>query len=281
MTHSPEAARSVLVLSNHVAMQIRLRDAMACDCRVEFVATEHELLQLMVRPACMIVIHGAPPFADARLPARLRLAQRDEKVPILVVASSREPAWLGANALIESGQVEDVIRTDTERLDSLIAAWSLHRNRCRRKVEALRLVHTSAPEPLHEFLEDLLLHDTQNLSVTAWAAAKNEGSRFALHRELAKRGVSPSTLVDVVRVLNVVTRVLEYGGDLAKGRLAALPDLRAARRLLARTMGMSPSEVNRLAREHGPDAVRDRIRRMIAGMLQRDRRGERAVALPE
>ena len=41
--------------------------------------------------------------------------------------------------------------------------------------------------------------DTGDLSVGAWAAKKPDGSRFALHRELAKIGVSPSTLVDVAR----------------------------------------------------------------------------------
>jgi hypothetical protein len=103
--------------------------------------------------------------------------------------------------------------------------------------------------------------------VGAWAAKKPDGSRFALHRELAKIGVSPSTLVDAARVLNVVTRVLVRGGTRLKGRLAALPDMRAARRLLARTLGMSPSDVTHLAREQGPDAVRDRTRQAVSKML--------------
>jgi hypothetical protein len=153
-------------------------------------------------------------------------------------------------------------------MDVLVAAWSLHPDRCQRKVEALRLAHQSAPESLHPFLEELLLKDSGTLSVSAWAAQKPDGSRFALHRELAKIGVSPSTLVDVARVLNVVARVLVRGGARLKGRLAALPDVRAARRLLARTLRMSPSDVTLLAREQGPEAVRDKARQAVKQMLR-------------
>ncbi|MHB8839627.1 MAG: hypothetical protein ACYC7F_11855 [Gemmatimonadaceae bacterium] len=261
-------------------MKVRLREAMAPYTRVECVATEHELLQRLARPVRLIVIHGVPPFADARLPARLRHALRDAAVSIVVVTNSREPAWQLGRALIATGQVEDIIYTDAERVDALVAAWSLDSDRCRQKVEALRLVHQSAPENLHVFLEDLLLNNTGDLSVSAWAATKPEGSRFALHRELAKIGVSPSTLVDVARVLNVVTRVLVRSGTRLKGRISALPDVRSARRLLARTLGMSPSDVTHLAREHGPDAVRDRTRRAIAAMLGRDTGASRAEAEP-
>jgi hypothetical protein len=260
--------RSVVILCDHVAMKVRLRDAMTAYARVECVVTEHDLLQRIARPVRLIVIHGVPPFADARLPARLRHALRDAAVPIVVVTHSREPAWQLGRALIASGQVEDIIYTDTERPDALLAAWSLDSDRCRQKVEALRLAHQSAPENVHAFLEELLLTDTADLSVSAWAAKKPEGSRFALHRELSKIGVSPSTLVDVARVLNVVTRVLVRGGTRLKGRFAALPDVRAARRLLARTLGMSPSDVTHLAREQGPDAVRDRTRKAVSRMLR-------------
>lgn len=259
--------QSVLILSDHVAMKVRLRDAMAPYARVECVGSEHELLQRMGRPVRLIVIHGVPPFSDARLPARLRRALQESTVSIVVVTHSREPAWQSGRALIASGQLEDIIFTDTERVDALVAAWSLDSDRCRQKVEALRLARESAPEKLHVFLEELLLKDTGDLSVGAWAAKKSAGSRFALHRELAKIGVSPSTLVDVVRVLNVVTRVLVRGGTRLKGRLAALPDMRAARRLLARTLGMSPRDVTHLAREQGPDAVRDRTRQAVSKML--------------
>ncbi len=250
-------------------MKLRLRDAMAPYARVECVSTEHELLQRLARPVGLIIIHGVPPFADARLPARLRHALRDDAVSLVVVTHSREPAWQLGRALIATGQVEDVIYTDVERVDGLVAAWSLDSDRCRQKVEALRLAHQSAPENLHPFLEDLLLNNTGDLSVSAWAAKKPEGSRFALHRELAKIGVAPSTLVDVARVLNVVTRMLVRGGTRLKGRIPALPDVRSARRLLARTLGMSPSDVTHLARDHGADAVRDRTRRAIAAMLER------------
>jgi hypothetical protein len=267
MPPQADVSRPVLILSDHVAMKVRLREAMAPYARVECVDTEHDLLQRLTRPVHLIVVHGVPPFADGRLPARLRHALRDATVSIVVVTNSREPAWQQGRALISSGQIEDLIYTDTERVDALVAAWSLHPDRCRQKVEALRLAHQSAPEGLHALLEELLLNDTADLSVTAWAAKKPDGSRFALHRELAKVGVSPSTLVDVARVLNVVTRVLLRGGTRLKGRLAALPDVRAARRLLARTLGMSPSDVTHLAREEGPEAVRDRTRQAVARML--------------
>ncbi|MBM3908624.1 MAG: hypothetical protein FJ363_11200 [Gemmatimonadetes bacterium] len=262
------SSRSVVILSDSVAMKLRLRDAMAPYAQVECVTSEPELLQRISRPAHLLVIHGVPPFADARLPARLRHALRDALVPIIVVTTSREPAWHLGRALITSGQVEDIILTDCERVDALVAAWSLDRDRCRQKVEALRLAHESAPEILHPFLEDLLLRDTGDLSVGAWAAKTPEGSRFALHRELSKVGVSPSRLVDVARVLNVVTRVLERGGARAKGRMAALPDVRAARRLLTRTLGMSPSDVTHLAREQGLEAVRERARQAVRLILR-------------
>src|SRR5512140_2892073 len=110
MPHSPDAERPVLVLSDHVAMKVRLRDALAPFAPVEFAASEHELLQFLHRPARLVVIHGAPPFDDSRLPSRLRHALRDSIVPIIVVATAREPAWSNALTLIEAGQVEDVIR---------------------------------------------------------------------------------------------------------------------------------------------------------------------------
>jgi len=276
MTYLPDEARPVLVLAEHVAMKVRLRDALAPFSPVEFVASEQDLLQSLRRAVRLIIIHGAPPFADPRLPGRLRQAMGSAPVPIVVVASSREPAWRQADQLIASGQVEDIIRLDTERADALVAAWSLHSDRCRRKVDALRLAHESAPECLHAFLEELLLNDSADLSVTAWAAKKGDQSRFALHRELAKKGVAPSTLVDVARVLNVVTRVLVRSGTSIRGRLAALPDLRSARRLLARTLGMSPSDVTHLAQDEGPDAVRDATRRAVGEMLRggEDRRDD-------
>jgi len=249
-------------------MKVRLRDALAPHMPVVFASSEYELLQLVLRPAQLIVIHGVPPFADARLPARVRHATRGGHVPLVVLASSREPAWRDVGALIESGQVEDVIRTDTERMDALIAAWSLHSDRCQRMVAALRLVHECAPEPLHGFLEELLLNDSAELSVSAWAARTTDGSRFTLHRELAKEGVSPSTLVDVARVLNVVTRVLLFGARLHDA--LAVSDMRAARRLLARTLGMTPTDVTLLARDQGPQAVRDRTKRAVREMLRRD-----------
>jgi hypothetical protein len=230
------------------------------------VASEHELLQRLARPVRLVVIHGVPPFADPRLPARLRHAVR-ESASIVVVTHSREPAWQSGRALIASGQVEDIICTDTERVDALVAAWSLDSDRCRQKVEALRLARESAPENLHVVLEELLLKDTGDLSVGAWAAEKPEGSRFALHRELSKIGVSPSTLVDVARVINVVTQVMVRGGTRLKGRLSTLPDVRSARRLLMRTLGMSPRDVTHLVHEQGPDAVRDHTRRAVSRML--------------
>jgi hypothetical protein len=258
--------RPVLILSDHVAMKVRLRDAMAPYARVECVASEHDLLQRLARPVRLVVIHGVPPFADPRLPARLRHAVR-ESASIVVVTHSREPAWQSGRALIASGQVEDIICTDTERVDALVAAWSLDSDRCRQKVEALRLARESAPENLHVVLEELLLKDTGDLSVGAWAAEKPEGSRFALHRELSKIGVSPSTLVDVARVINVVTQVMVRGGTRLKGRLSTLPDVRSARRLLMRTLGMSPRDVTHLVHEQGPDAVRDHTRRAVSRML--------------
>lgn len=248
-------------------MKVRLCDAMAPYARVDCAATEHDLMQRLSQPVHLIVIHGVPPFNDVRLPARLRHALRDATVPIVVVTNSREPVWQLGRALIASGGVEDIIFTDTERVDALVAAWSLDSDRCRQKVEALRLAHESAPETLHPFLEDLLLRDTGDLSVSRWAATKAEGSRFSLHRELAKVGVSPSTVVDVARVLNVVTRVVVRGGTRLKGRLATLPDVRAARRLLSRTLGMSPSDVTHLAREEGIEAVRERTRDAVREML--------------
>jgi hypothetical protein len=268
MTPSPDAAPAVLVLSNHVAMKVRLRNALEPFSPVEFASSEPELLSLLERPVRLIVIHGAEPFDDARLAVRVRHAARELRAPLVVIASSREPAWRNGRELIESGQVEDIIHTDTERLDSLIAAWSLHSDRCRRKVEALRLAHQSAPESLHRFLEELLLNDSADLSVNAWAAMKSDGSRFTLRRELAKEGVTPSTLVDVARVLNVVTRMLVRSGTRLRGRLAALPDVRSARRLLARTLRMSPSDVTEMARQEGPDAVRRRTRQAVGEMLR-------------
>jgi hypothetical protein len=270
MTPPLDAVLPVLVLADHVAMKVRLRDAIAPHAPVVFVASEHELVQHITRPVRLVIIHGAPPFADARLPARVRHVRRDGHVPLVVLATSRECAWQDAAALIASGQLDDVIRTDTERMDALVAAWSQHSGRCHRMVAALRLVHESAPEPLHGFLEELLLTDCADLSVSSWAARTTDGSRFALHRELAKEGVSPSTLVDVVRVLQVVTRMLVHGAKLNGSR--ALPDMRSARRLLGRTLGMSPSDVTLLAREQGPEAVRDRTRRAVGEMLRRGSR---------
>lgn len=258
----------VLILCGHVAMKVRLRAAIEPFSPVDFASSESDLLARALRPIRLIVIHGAPPFTDVRLPARLRAAVRAPCAPIVLLATSREPAWTHGQQLIASGQVDDVIRTDAAHLDALIAAWSLQSDRCRRMVEALRLAHESTPGPLHPFLEELLLNDGPDLSVTAWAAAKPDISRFALRRELAREGVNPTVLVDVARMLTVVARVLVRCRERLKGHVTAIPEVRSARRLLARTMGMSPSDVTRLAHQHGPDAVRDRARRAVGEMLR-------------
>ena len=103
-------------------MKVRLRDTLAPFSPVQFASSEQDLLQLMAQPARLIVIHGTKPFDDARLPARLRKVLRDHHVPIVVVATTREPAWKNATQMIASGQMEDLIRVDAERLDSLVAA---------------------------------------------------------------------------------------------------------------------------------------------------------------
>ncbi len=61
----PGMDRPVLILSDHVAMKVRLRDAMAPCARVECVDTEHALLQRIQRPVRLIVIHGVPPFSES------------------------------------------------------------------------------------------------------------------------------------------------------------------------------------------------------------------------
>ena len=263
------ANRPVLILSDHVAMKVRLGEALERFAPVRFSSTEPELLSLMGQPARLIVIHGAPPFADARLPARVRHAAHGTAAPIVVLASSKDPAWAGGDELIASGQVDDIIYIDSERVESLIAAWSLHSDRCRRKVEALRLAHESAPDSLHHFLEELLLNDSADLSVTRWAAGQPAGSRFTLRRTLQKEGVKPSVLVDAARVLNVVARVLVRGRGRLKGRLAALPDVKSARRLLMRTLGVTPREITeKVNDEAGVADVRDRTVKAVGEMLR-------------
>lgn len=268
-TPSSHGGPPALILSGHVAMKVRLRAAIEPVAPVDCVSSESELLARMLWPARLIVIHGAPPFVDPRLPARLRAAARPRSVPIVLLAASREPAWAHGRELVASGEVDDVIRPDAGRMDALVAAWCLHSDRCRRMVEALRLAHESAPGPLHPFLEELLLNDGADLSVTSWAATKPDSSRFALRRELAREGVNPMVLVNVARMLNVVARLLVHHRDCSNDHATALPEVRAARRLLARTMGMSPGEVTRLAyQQGGPDAVRDRARRAVEEMLR-------------
>ncbi len=197
-------------------------------------------MKVRLRAVRLVVIDGAPPHADARLPARLRAAARGLRAPIVVLASSREPTWSDRHALIASGHVDDVMHEDTERVDALMAAWSLHSDRCRRKVEALRLAHQSTPAPLHQFLEELLLNDSADLSVAAWAASKPDSSRFQLRRQLAREGIKPTVLVNVARVLNAV----------------------------ARNLGMTPTDVSDLAIRDGDDAVRDRTKRAVGEMLR-------------
>lgn len=258
----------VLVLSDHVPMKVRLRDALEPFAPVVTVGSELELIAKLQEPARLLVVHGVGVFADARLPWRVRRDVPTFESPIVVVTTSREPAWEQANELVSSGQLEDVIRSDTERMDSLVAAWTLHGDRCRRKVEALRMAHESAPERLHPFLEELLLEDSADLSVRSWAERKPEGSRFSLRRELAREGVTPSLLLDVVRVLNAVSRVLQRSRSRLQDHLPTLPDVRSARRILNRTLGMSPSDVTNLAKTEGPDAVRERTKRAVSDMLR-------------
>lgn len=268
MTPSSDDDPPVVILSAHVAMKVRLRAAIEPYAPVDFASSESDLVARALRPVRLFVIHGAPPFTDPRLPGRLRAVTRPPCVPIVLLASSRDPAWTHGQELMASGQVDDVIRTDTDRLDALIAGWSLPSDRGRRMVEALRLAHESTPGPLHPFLEELLLHDDADLSVTSWAATKPDSSRFALRRELARQGVNPTVLVNVARMLSVVARVLVRSRDESAGHAIAFPEVRSARRLLARTMGMSPSDVTRLAHQQGPEAVRDRARRAVGELLR-------------
>lgn len=72
---------------------------------------------------------------------------------------------------------------------------------------------------------------------------------------------------NAARVINVVTLGLVRGGMRLSGRLATLPDVRSARRLLMRTLGMSPRDVTHLVQEQGPDAVRDHTRKAVSKML--------------
>ena len=267
---------AVVVLADHVAMRVRLRSAIEPFSPVEFAASEAELISRMRRPARLVTIHGVAAYADVRLPARVRNEQALAVTPIVVLASSKDPVWRDREKLIDSGLVEDIIHTDTEHLDPLIAAWSLHRDRCRPKVEALRLAHQTTPEPLHAFLEELLLGDSAKLSVAAWAATKSDGSRFALRRELAKEGVTPSMLIDVARVLNIVARVLMRAADHQGEPAGTAPEAGSSRRLLARTLRMSPRDVTHLAREEGADAVRDRARLAVRELLRGSVQARRA-----
>jgi hypothetical protein len=249
---------AVLILSAHVAMQLRLRAALETLSPVECAASEADLLLRLERPVRLVVIHGAPPFADTRLPARIRHAVCNLRAPIVVLASSKDPAWADGEALIAAGEVEDIIHIDAERAESLIAAWSLH-----------RLAHQSAPESLHRVLEELLLSDGPELSVTAWAATKPDGSRFTLRRELRKMGVTPSALVAAARVLNVVARMLVGGQERPRGRAVALPEVRAARRLLARTLGVTTREISTLVRgDDGIAEVRGRTVKAVGALLR-------------
>ena len=248
-------------------MKVRLRGALAPFAPVEFASSEPELVARLRRPARLVVIDGAPPFADPRLPARLRGATCDRQAAIIVLATSREPAWAGRQELIASGQVDDVIRIDLEREEPLVVAWSLHGDRCRRKVEALRLAHESTPVALHHLVEELLLSDTV-LSVSTWAASKPDNSRFTLRRQLAREGINPKVLVDVARVLNAVARVIVGSRSRLPAPAATFPEAGSARRLLWRTMGMTPSGVSALAEKDGPEAVRDRTRRAVGEMLR-------------
>jgi hypothetical protein len=252
-------------------MKVRLRDALEAFSPVEFAASEPELISRLHRPARLVVIHGAPPFADPRLPSRLRHAARGPSTPLVLLASSKEPAWGCGDDLIAAGELDDIIHIDAERVEPLIAAWSLHSDRCRRKVEALRLAHLCAPASLHRFLEELLLTNSADLSVTAWAAIKPDGSRFSLRRELQKEGVKPSVLVDAVRVLNVVARVLVRNRERLSGRLAALPDVRSARRLLLRTLGVTAREISVITKDAaGAAEMRGRTVKAVGEMLRPD-----------
>jgi hypothetical protein len=268
MTPSCDGGPPVVILSGHVAMKVRLRSAIEPFAPVDFASSESDLLARALRPVRFIVIHCAPPFADPQIPVRLRAVARPTCVPIVLLATSRDPAWTHGQELLASGQVDDVIRTDADRVDARIAAWCLHSDRCRRLVEALRLAHESTPAPLHPFVEELLLTDDADLSVTSWAAAKPDSSRFALRRELAREGVNPTVLVNVARMLIVVARLLVRSRDRSPGNDLAFPELRSTRRLLARTMGMSPGDVTRLAYQQGPDAVRDRARQAVGELLR-------------
>ena len=258
-------------------MRVRLRAALEPFSPVEFAASEAELIARVRRPARLVAIHGVAPYADQRLPARVRNGNGLRETPLVVLASSKDPVWCDREKLIASGLVEDIIHTDTEHLDPLVAAWSLRRDRCRPKVEALRLAHQATPQPLHAFLEELLLGDCANLSVASWAATKTDGSRFALRRELAKEGVTPSMLIDVARVLNIVARVLMRTADHQGEPAGTAPDVRSSRRLLARTLRMSPADVTHLAREEGADAVRDRARRAVGELLRGSGRATRTL----
>lgn len=65
MTPPLGAVSPVLVLVDHVAMKVRLRDAIAPHAPLRFVASEHELAEHFSRPVRLIFVHGVPPFADA------------------------------------------------------------------------------------------------------------------------------------------------------------------------------------------------------------------------
>lgn len=236
-------------------MQVRLRAALAADAAVACVSTESELMESITASTRLILIHGVDAFADARLPGRIRKALKDERATIVVLASSRVSAWAQADDMVATGTIDDIIRTDTENVDPLVAAWAEDDAHRHRRVEALRLAHLSAPACLHPLFEELLRYDAATLSVAGWAKRKTAGSRFALRRDLLKTGCTPSSLVDSARTLDAVARVLVHTRACGQGQASALPEVRATRRLLSNALGLCPREAEMLTRGEGDVAA--------------------------
>lgn len=247
----------VLTSCDHLTKEMRL--ALVPHHSLAFVESEAELHRRVTEGAHLVLLHVKGSAEDGRVAGRLVRAVPTISAPVIALSDFEVDGSDGAG---QSELLDDILFFRVERWRVLLEAWVKQPAHARQRVAELRLLHSCAPAQLLPLLDHLMLVPEPLLSVKKWSAETGV-SRRHLYRQIRLTGMTPSEVLDVVRSMHCVGPILVDRADVPKNggeRFA----VRTERRVLARTLGMSLTEIV-AARESDSREVRD----LVANRLRR------------
>jgi AraC-like DNA-binding protein len=238
MTGNPQSERPVVVLTSCDRLTCEVRKALLGRVPLAFAESESALLQRVAHGAQLVVVHLNGAADSVGVAGRLVRAVPGLAAPIVALHESDGVRTDGAPP---SGLFDDILFVKPERWQILLLAWVRQPALARQRVAELRLLHSVAPVLLLPVLDLLMLVSEPALSVKKWSAECGV-NRTHLYRDIARTGMTPSGIVDAVRALHSVGPILV---NRAIPRHSALDwsAVRTERRVLARTLGMTRSEI--------------------------------------